>query len=36
MKDVGAQLGIPIEVFGPERNMTEIIPMAIDYLKQSS
>ena len=27
------KLEIPVEVFGPERNMTEIIPMAISYVK---
>eukprot|EP01099_Mayorella_cantabrigiensis_P008836 TRINITY_DN875_c0_g1_i1.p1 TRINITY_DN875_c0_g1~~TRINITY_DN875_c0_g1_i1.p1 ORF type:complete len:233 (-),score=60.49 TRINITY_DN875_c0_g1_i1:202-900(-) len=27
------QLGVPIEVFGPETTMTKIVPMAIDYIR---
>ncbi|MGA1848711.1 MAG: ATP citrate lyase citrate-binding domain-containing protein [Thermoplasmatota archaeon] len=29
MKDVGAELDIPIKVYGPEMHMTSIIPMAL-------
>ena len=36
MKDVGKELGIPLFVYGPERTMTEIIPMAIDYIKETT
>merc|ERR1712137_1019819 len=36
MNDVGKELGVPIRVFGPEMTMTEIIPMAIDYIKETS
>jgi len=30
MKDMGARLGIPIEVYGPETHMTKIVSMALD------
>jgi len=33
MKDLGKDLGVPIEVHGPEANMTTIIPEAIGYIK---
>jgi ATP citrate (pro-S)-lyase len=34
MKELGKELGVPIEVFGPETNMTKIVPMAMDYVKK--
>jgi succinyl-CoA synthetase beta subunit len=33
MRSLGDELGIPIEVYGPETHMTQIVPMAIDYVK---
>jgi len=36
MRDLGKDLNIPIEVFGPEVSMTSIIPMAVQYIKESS
>jgi len=36
MRNVARDIGVPIEVFGPEKNMTEIIPMAIQYIKHST
>eukprot|EP01094_Clydonella_sp_ATCC50884_P028139 TRINITY_DN8353_c0_g1_i1.p2 TRINITY_DN8353_c0_g1~~TRINITY_DN8353_c0_g1_i1.p2 ORF type:complete len:171 (-),score=54.72 TRINITY_DN8353_c0_g1_i1:61-573(-) len=33
MQKVCDELTIPVDVFGPEKNMTEIIPMAIAYVK---
>ncbi len=33
MRELGKELGVPIEVFGPETSMTRIVPMAIDYIK---
>ncbi|MFH1393895.1 MAG: ATP citrate lyase citrate-binding domain-containing protein [Candidatus Micrarchaeota archaeon] len=33
MRGLGNELGIPIEVHGPEAQMTNIVPMAIDYVK---
>jgi len=30
MRSLGKELGIPIEVFGPEMHMTRIVPMAFD------
>jgi len=33
MRDLGKELGAPIEVFGPESSMTVIVPRAIDYIK---
>lgn len=33
MKDLGEELKIPIEVYGPETHMTKIVPEAIDYIK---
>eukprot|EP01095_Lingulamoeba_sp_RSL-Kostka_P001742 TRINITY_DN12536_c0_g1_i1.p1 TRINITY_DN12536_c0_g1~~TRINITY_DN12536_c0_g1_i1.p1 ORF type:complete len:450 (-),score=166.27 TRINITY_DN12536_c0_g1_i1:234-1583(-) len=35
MKDLGKKLNIPIDVYGPERTMTEIIPLAINFLKEN-
>eukprot|EP01096_Ripella_sp_DP13-Kostka_P015594 TRINITY_DN738_c1_g1_i1.p2 TRINITY_DN738_c1_g1~~TRINITY_DN738_c1_g1_i1.p2 ORF type:complete len:475 (+),score=229.51 TRINITY_DN738_c1_g1_i1:84-1427(+) len=32
IRSVCKELSIPVQVFGPERNMTEIIPIAIDYV----
>ncbi len=29
MRDLGAELGIPIEVYGPETHMTRIVPLAL-------
>jgi succinyl-CoA synthetase beta subunit len=29
MKDLGKELGIPIEVYGPETHMTRIVDMAL-------
>ncbi len=34
MRELGKELGVPIEVFGPEASMTCIVPMAIDYIKE--
>ncbi len=36
MRDLGAKLGLPIEVYGPEIPMTSIIPKAIEYINASS
>lgn len=36
MRSVGKELGVPVEVFGPEIAMTNIIPMAIQYIKDST
>jgi len=33
MRELGDELGIPIEVHGPEAQMTNIVPMAIEYVK---
>jgi ATP citrate (pro-S)-lyase len=33
MRQLGKELGVPIEVFGPETSMTKIVPMAIDYIE---
>jgi ATP-citrate lyase beta-subunit len=30
MKNLGEELGIPIEVYGPETHMTRVVPMALD------
>ena len=30
MKKLGEELGLPIEVYGPETHMTRIVPMAIE------
>lgn len=35
MKDLGAQTGLPIEVYGPEASMTGICKKAIDFIKAS-
>jgi ATP citrate (pro-S)-lyase len=34
MRELGDELGVPIEVFGPDASMTKIVPMAIDYIKE--
>jgi ATP citrate (pro-S)-lyase len=36
IREVGQQLEVPIEVFGPEATMTTIVPMAVDYVKSAS
>lgn len=33
MRELGKELGVPIEVYGPETSMTKIVPLAIDYVK---
>ncbi len=33
MRELGKELGVPIEVYGPETHMTKIVPMAIEYVK---
>ncbi len=33
MKELGSELHIPIEVYGPETHMTKIVPMAIEYIR---
>jgi len=33
MKDLETDLGVPIEVFGPETQMTNIIPLAIQWVE---
>lgn len=33
MRSLGDEIGIPIEVFGPETHMTKIVPMAMEYVK---
>lgn len=35
MREAGAQLGIPMFVFGPETHLTAIVPMAFSYLDPS-
>ncbi|MBN2724142.1 MAG: ATPase [Deltaproteobacteria bacterium] len=32
MRNLGDNLGVPIEVYGPETHMSKIVPMAIDYI----
>jgi len=34
MQDLGHEIGIRIEVFGPQTHMTKIVPMAIEYVKK--
>lgn len=33
MRQLGDEIGVPIEVFGPEASMTGICQLAIDYVK---
>eukprot|EP00695_Tsukubamonas_globosa_P003136 TRINITY_DN487_c0_g1_i2.p1 TRINITY_DN487_c0_g1~~TRINITY_DN487_c0_g1_i2.p1 ORF type:complete len:402 (-),score=171.30 TRINITY_DN487_c0_g1_i2:97-1302(-) len=33
MRQVAGELGVPIEVYGPETSMTKIVPMAIEYVR---
>lgn len=33
MRELGKELSIPIEVFGPEVTMTSIVPHAVEYIK---
>ncbi|MFH1520672.1 MAG: ATP citrate lyase citrate-binding domain-containing protein [Candidatus Micrarchaeota archaeon] len=33
MKDLGKELGIPMEVYGPETHMTKVVGLAINYLR---
>ncbi len=33
MRELGTEIGVPIEVFGPETHMTKIVPMALNTLK---
>lgn len=33
MRELGDELGVPIEVYGPETHMTKIVPMAMEYVK---
>jgi ATP citrate (pro-S)-lyase len=33
MRALGNELGIPIEVYGPETHMTKIVPLAMEYVK---
>jgi len=33
MRELGNEVGVPIEVFGPETHMTKIVPMAMNTLK---
>jgi ATP citrate (pro-S)-lyase len=35
MRQLGADTGIPVEVFGPETSMTVICAKAIEYIKGS-
>jgi ATP citrate (pro-S)-lyase len=35
MKDMGAKLGLPVEVYGPESSMTGICQKAIAYVQGS-
>jgi succinyl-CoA synthetase beta subunit len=30
MRELGEKIGVPIEVYGPELHMTQIVPMALD------
>jgi hypothetical protein len=30
MKELGAELGVPIEVYGPEMHMTRIVNLALE------
>jgi len=30
MKNLGEELGLPIEVYGPETHMTRVVPMALE------
>jgi ATP citrate (pro-S)-lyase len=34
MRSLGKTLGLPIDVYGPEIGITDVIPMAIDYIEQ--
>ena len=36
MRQLGADTGIPVEVFGPETSMTVICAKAIEYIKGSA
>jgi len=36
MENLGSRLRIPIEVFGPETGMTNIVPLAMNYVRSSS
>lgn len=33
MKQMGVELGLPVEVYGPESSMTGICQQAIEYVK---
>ena len=33
MRSLGTKLGLPIEVHGPEIGITDVVPMAIDYIE---
>jgi ATP-citrate lyase beta-subunit len=35
MRNLGEKIGVPIEVYGPELHMTEIVPMALDASTQA-
>lgn len=35
MRELGKDLDIPIEVYGPEVTMTSIVPKAVEYIKQN-
>jgi succinyl-CoA synthetase beta subunit len=35
MRNLGEKIGVPIEVYGPELHMTEIVPMALDVSTQA-
>mmetsp|Transcript_9811 Transcript_9811/g.39825 ORF Transcript_9811/g.39825 Transcript_9811/m.39825 type:complete len:466 (-) Transcript_9811:32-1429(-) len=36
MEEVGKELDVPMLVFGPERTMTEIVPLALKYIDEST
>ncbi len=36
MRELGSELGVPIEVFGPEASMTKIVPMALEYIQRGA
>jgi ATP citrate (pro-S)-lyase len=33
MRELGTEIGVPIDVYGPETHMTKIVPMAINVIK---
>lgn len=34
MRALGREIGVPVEVYGPETHMTKIVPLAVEWLKK--